>query len=182
MGTYNYKLAQYLGSLLSSHIPSNYATKDSFTLIREVKQRNSYGMFLIYFDVTSLFPNISLEETINIAIDATFVNHPNIKFTRKELQKLFKIATYETNCIFNNEIYEQRDGISMGSPIFPILVNIFMCYHEKAWIEKAQVVKPTFYKRYVNKIFLVFESELDAETFYTYLNTKHKNIKFTYKK
>ena len=30
--------------------------------------------------------------------------------------------------------------------------------------------------------FCVFESELDAETFHTYLNTKHKNIKFTYGK
>ena len=106
MGTYNYRLAQYLGSLLSSHIPPNYATKDNFTLTKEVKQLNSCGMFLIYFDVTSLFTNISLEKIINIAIDATFVNYPNIKFTRKELQKLFKIATYETNCIFNNEIYE----------------------------------------------------------------------------
>ena len=28
----------------------------------------------------------------------------------------------------------------------------------------------------------MFEAELDAETFYTYLNTKHKNIKFTYEK
>ena len=28
----------------------------------------------------------------------------------------------------------------------------------------------------------MFESGLDAETFHTYLNTKHKNIKFTYEK
>ena len=29
---------------------------------------------------------------------------------------------------------------------------------------------------------MVFECELDAETFHAYLNTKHKNIKFTYEK
>ena len=57
-----------------------------------------------------------------------------------------------------------------------------MGYQEKDWIEKAQVPKPTFYKRYVNHVFAVFESELDAEIFHTYLNTKHKNIKFTYEK
>ena len=70
----------------------------------------------------------------------------------------------------------------MGSPLAPILANLFMGYHEKDWIENAQVVKPTFYKRYVDDIFAVFESELDAETFHTYLNTKHKNIKFIYEK
>ena len=94
--TYNYKLTQYLGSLLSPHIPSNYTTKNSFTSIEEIKQLNTYGKFLISFDVTSLFTNISLEETINIAIDTFFEKHPNVKFTRKELQKFFKIATSET--------------------------------------------------------------------------------------
>ena len=47
-----------------------------------------------------------------------------------------------------------------------------MGYHEKDWIEKTRVPKPVFYKRYVDNIFAVFE------TFHTYLNTKHKNIKF----
>ena len=75
------------------HILSNYATKDNFTFIEEIKQLNTYGKFLIYFDVTSLFTNITLEETINITIDTIFENYPNIKFTREELQKLFKIAT-----------------------------------------------------------------------------------------
>ena len=57
-----------------------------------------------------------------------------------------------------------------------------MGYHEKDWIEKAQVANPTFYKRYIDNIFAVFESELDPETFHTYLNTKRKNIKFAYEK
>ena len=129
--TYNYKLAQYLGSLLSPHIPSNYATKDSFTSIEEIEKLNRYGKFLISFDVTSLFTNIPLEETINIAVGTIFENYPNVKFTRKELQKLFKIATSETHFIFSNEIYDQIDGDSMGSHLAPILANLFMSYHEK---------------------------------------------------
>ena len=36
IGTYNYNLAQYLGSLLSPHIPSEYSTKDSFTFIDQI--------------------------------------------------------------------------------------------------------------------------------------------------
>ena len=87
------------------------------------------------FDVTSLFTNIPLEEIINIAIDTIFENSSNVKFTRKELQKLFKVATSETHFIFNNEIYDQIDGVSMGSPLAPILANIFMGYNEKDWIE-----------------------------------------------
>ena len=106
-------------------------TYKSFTFIEEIKQLHTYGKFLISFDVTSLFTNILLEETINIAIDAIFENYPNVKFTRKELQMLFKIATSETQFIFNNEIYDQIDGVSMGSSLAPILANLFMGYHEK---------------------------------------------------
>ena len=70
----------------------------------------------------------------------------------------------------------------MGSPLAPILANLFMGYRDKDWIETAQVAKCTFYKRYVDDIFAVFEFELDEETFYTYFNIKGKNIKFTYEK
>ena len=102
---------------------------------------------MISFDVISLFTNIPLEETLNTAIDVISENYPNVEFTRKELQKLSKIATSETHFIFNNEIYSQIDGVLMGSPFAPILANIFMGYHEKDWIENTQVLKPTFYKK-----------------------------------
>ena len=43
----------------------------------------------------------------------------------------------------------------MGSPFAAILANLFMDYHEKYSIEKTQVIKPTFYKRYVDDTFVV---------------------------
>ena len=145
-----YKLAQYIGSLLSPHIPSNFKTKSNFTFVEEIKQLNTYGKFLISFDVASFFTNLPLEETINTAIHTIFENYPNVKLTRKELQKLIKIEKSEIHFIFNNEIDDQIDSVSVGSPLAPILANLFMGYHEKDWIEKAQVAKPTFYKRYVD--------------------------------
>ena len=154
---YNCKLSQHLGSSLSPHISSNYATKDSFTFVEEIKQLNTYGKFLISFDVASSFTNRPPEETINIAIHNVFENYLNLKFTRKELQKLLKIETSETDFIFNNEIYDQIDGVLMDSALDPILANLFMGYYEKDWIKKAQVSKHTFYKRYVDDIFAVFE-------------------------
>ena len=57
-----------------------------------------------------------------------------------------------------------------------------MSFHEQNWIEQATNLKPIFYKRYVDDIFAVFESESDADAFYSYLNTRHENIKFTFEK
>ena len=58
---YNCKLrfpSQYLGSLLSPHIPSEYFTKDSYTFIEEIKSVSVADKFLILFDVMSLFTSI----------------------------------------------------------------------------------------------------------------------------
>ena len=41
----------------------------------------------------------------------------------------------------------------MGSPLAPILANLIIGYLENDLIEKAQVSKPTFYKKYADDIF-----------------------------
>ena len=68
----------------------------------------------------------------------------------------------------------------MGSPLVPVLANLFMGFHEQNWIGQATNVKPIFCKRYMDDIFAVFESESDADVFYSYLITRLENIKFTF--
>ena len=182
IGTYNNNLVQYLVSLLSPHIPSEYCTKDSFTIIEEIKSVSVADKFLILFDVTSLFRNIPFSEAIDIAINLIFGNSFDIKFTKRELRKLFRIATSETHFTFNGSIFDQIDGVAMGSPLAPVLANIFIGFHEQNWIKQATNVKTIFYKRYMDNIFAGFESESDGDAFYSYLNTRHENIKFTFEK
>ena len=43
-------------------------------------------------------------------------------------------------------------------------------------------VKPVYYKRYVDDIFVQFRSPQHLEKFNEYLNTKHADIKFTSEK
>ena len=88
INTYNCNLAQYLGSLLTLHIPSEYSTKDSFTFIEEIKSVSVTDKFLVSFDLTSVFTNIPLSEAIDIAINLIFQSSPDIKFAKSELRKL----------------------------------------------------------------------------------------------
>ena len=76
-------------------------------------------------------------------------------------------------------MYDQVDGVAMGSPLAPILANIFMGYHEKEWIRNYNYGGLFYYKRYVNDIFAVFETKDHAVSFYNYINRQHRNIKFT---
>ena len=44
------------------------------------------------------------------------------------------IATSKTHFLFQGSLYDQIDGVAMGSPLAPILSNLFLGRHEKEWI------------------------------------------------
>ena len=71
----------------------------------------------------------------------------------------------------------------MGSPLGPILANIFLSHHEENWLNKCLVkFQPSFYRRYFDNIFVVFESSKSADSFREYVPSKHQNINFTIEK
>ena len=182
IGTFNYNLAHFLCDLLSPLIPNDYSCKYNFSFVSQIKNANLSKKFLISYDVTSLFTNISLQETIDIAINLIFNHNPNLNITRKELKKLFLFATSQTHFIFNSKFYNQIDGVAMGSPLAPVLANIFMSFPESKWLNEYDLKKPKFHLRYVDEILAVFDNEQDSLKFLNFLNNKHPNIELTIEK
>ena len=76
IGTFNYNLALFLCDLLSPLVPNDYSCKDTFPFVSQIKNANLSKKSFISYDVASLFTNIPLQETIdiaiNIAIDISF--------------------------------------------------------------------------------------------------------------
>ena len=71
----------------------------------------------------------------------------------------------------------------MGSPLSSSLANAFLCFYEKIWLKDCpEDFKPVYYRRYVDDLFALFPSPDRLEKFTNYLNSRHKNIKFTYEK
>jgi len=67
----------------------------------------------------------------------------------------------------------------MGSPLGPVLANIFMRKFEENVIAQHQGPKPTFYRRYVDDIISIFEDMSQVNPFFDFMNSLHENIKFT---
>ena len=53
----------------------------------------------------------------------------------------------------------------MGSPLPPVLTNIFMGFHESKWLNEYNLNKPRFYLRYVDDILAAFDNEQDLLNF-----------------
>ena len=56
-----------------------------------------------------------------------------------EFIKLLNLAVKNCHFIFNGKFYDQVDGVAMGSPLGPLLANIFLSFHEIRWLKDCPV-------------------------------------------
>ena len=69
----------------------------------------------------------------------------------------------------------------MGSPLGRTLANAFLCLFEKKCLSECPVeFLPSVCKRYVDDIFVTFNSYSQLLKFVDYMNHQHPNIKFTF--
>lgn len=135
---------------------------------------------MVSLDIKSLFTNIPIEETINIVCDKLFKNQNKFEnFTKKEFEKLLRIATSESHFIFNEKFYDQIDGVAMGSPLAPTLANIFIHELELQYMNRLNELGVNNWLRYVDDIFLLIKDKKCCETILDFLNNIHPSIKFS---
>ena len=72
----------------------------------------------------------------------------DLNLTRTNHVDLLHVATKGQLFQFDGALYEQTDGVAMGSPFGPLLANVFMCSVEESL--KTQGKLPQFYCRYVD--------------------------------
>ena len=125
-----------------------------------------------------MFTNVHLNRTIKIILKRIHEDKVNDTTLRKRITKKLNIdSCTKIEISFNSKIYKQIDGISMGSPLGPVLVNIIMTELEKI-IVKDLVDKPLIkvYLRYVDDTLLLVK-EKDINLIHESLNSFDKNIK-----
>ena len=179
IGSYTYELAKFLVPILSPLASNKYSIKDSFSFVQDLLTITS-APYMCSFDVVSLFTNIPLEETIEICLNKLYATTDKVhNITKDNLRKLILYASKGNQFIFDNKYFDQIDGVSMGSPLGPILANIFTCHFESTAIAEYLGTLPLNYYRYVDDCFLIFCTKAQCDVFFNYLNSRHPNIKFT---
>ena len=180
VGTASYKLGKYLAKILSPLARSEYTVSSTKQFIDQFTTTNVPENYkLISFDVTSLFTNVPLDFTIEIILKRIY-NRSEIQtnISRAEMKELLLLCTKSVHFSYNDSIYVQSDGVAMGSPLGPVLANIFM-------VELEREVLPTLaehmlpWKRYVDDT-VSWIKETSVELVTEKLHSFHQNIKFTH--
>ena len=81
IATFNYNLVRFICNLCSPLVPNNYFCKDTFSFVSQIRNANLSKKVLVSYDVISLFVNIPLQETIDIATNLIFNHNPNLNIT-----------------------------------------------------------------------------------------------------
>ena len=178
------KLARFLVKVLDPVLQkfSTYVTPDTFNFVRSLKNLTAPvdNVFMCSFDVKSLFTNVPLSEVIHICIDQLYHNDiepPDIP--EHVFNEMLLMATTNVQFSFDNNMYRQIDGVAMGSPLGPILANIFLGFHEQKLLALDSLYVPIMYARYVDDIFAIFHNRNEADDFLAALGRLHPSLAFT---
>ena len=175
--------------------------KDSFSL-HYLRDSSLGSQYFVSYDVVSLFTNIPLDETVNHIVDTVYPKTPGISqkdqrfegMTRTVFRRALDWCVRNNVFIFSGKYYKQIDGCAMGSPLAPILADIFMNKlpenniqrngHDQTDITFIQTglhpqIHLKLFVRYVDDTLAVFDNKDNALLFLKYLNSLHPSIKFT---
>lgn len=120
---------------------------------------------MVPFDIFSLYSNVPLQHTIQICSDVLYRGRLCLPIIPENmLLECMRSATEGIEFCFNNVMYAQVDGISMGSPLGSMLANIFVGFHQSLLFERHS--KPRVYLRYADDTFSIFDSIDDANAFH----------------
>ena len=187
IGSPTYRLAKSLARILtplagktSSFVKNS---TDFAKHIREIQLEEEDRM--ISFDVVSLFTKVPVAGAID-AISALLGKDNSFEdltaIPARDICNLTELCLRSTYFQFQDRFFEQVDGAAMGSPLSPVVANLYMEAFETKALELAPL-QPKMWIRYVDDTFVLWphgEEELSA--FHNHLNSINHSIQFTCEK
>lgn len=117
----------------------------------------------------SLYTNIPINEAIEV------IKH----IIDLDMTYLVGICLTSTFFSFDGEFYEQNCGVAMGSPLSPVVANLFMENFESKALASSHLL-PKLWKRFVDDTCVIwFHGKEKLELIFLHLNNQSSSIKFT---
>ena len=135
---------------------------------------------IVSYDVKALFTSVPIKPAIKIIKqlledDKEIQHRPSM--TVHNIICLLKFCLNNTCFIFKGRFHEETEGAAMGSPLRPIIANLYMEAFEKQAISTAPH-PPTFWRRFVDDTFVIIQ-KIQEDSFFDHINNIDDKIQFT---
>ena len=160
---------------------STFSVQNTMDFVEQVKNiRLQPQECIVSYDVKALFTSAPIKPAIKII--------KQLLEDDKELQQRTSMTVHNIICllefclnntcfIFQERFHEQTEGAAMGSPLSPIIANLYMKAFEKQAISTAPH-PPTFWRRFVDDAFVTIQ-KTQEDSFFKHINTIDDKIQFT---
>ena len=132
------------------------------------------------YDVSALFTSVPVVQALNIIKDLLEKDHTLNERTVIEVSDIILLLEFclkNTYFSFQDQFYEQVEGAAMGSPVSPIVANLYMEYLEQKALSTAPK-PPRFWHRFVDDTFVIHK-EVNKQGFFQHINSVDPAIGFT---
>ena len=134
---------------------------------------------MVSFDVDSLFTKVPIDDVMEFLSRKLPNSGLDLGMPTDTFIELLRLCVNSNAFSFGNNFFIQCFGMGMGSPLSPILSNLYMEFYET---ELLPTISPPqlLWLRYVDDIFSFWPSALnnEFEDFFTKLNNLVSSIKF----
>ncbi|XP_030838373.1 uncharacterized protein LOC115922810 [Strongylocentrotus purpuratus] len=183
-GSSCYNTARHLANILQPLVgqTQHHVTNSKHFIDILSKTKIQPSDTLVSFDVTSLFTSVPVDQACDI-IKQRLISDPDLesrtKLTPDQIHDLFLTCLHSNSFKWRSNFYKQLQGAAMGSPLSPIIANIFMEHLEHQALKSADK-SPSLWLRYVDDTFVIWpHSTPDLHQFLDHINNQHPSIKFT---
>ena len=181
-GSIAYDTARFTADLISPLVgKTRYFLKNSKDLVEKLRDIVlEDDEELVSFDVVALFTSVPVKESIVIIGDILSNDDTLSERTDLSVKQVLGLLEYcltTTYFQYACEYYEQVEGAAMGSPLSPLVANLFMEHFEQRAIESFKY-NLKFWGRYVDDVISVLK-RAHYDELMSHLNTQHKAIQWT---
>ncbi|XP_048246379.1 uncharacterized protein LOC125377366 [Haliotis rufescens] len=134
---------------------------------------------IISYDVVDLFTNVPIEVTHSQILRRRITKTPlETSLSTDSIIALTTACISSTYFTRDDEYYQQIHGLRMGSPLSPILTEIYMTHFEQQDLTTSPI-QPICWYRKVDDTFVILKQDQNPTLLLQHLNQQHPRVQFT---
>ena len=177
-GSACHPLSRFLVAIISPLTgKSSSYIKNSAHFVERISDAPIHSNQIMSLDVVSLFTKVPTDKTFAVVRDKLAADPLLEESTCIPIDNLIEMLTLCAETTYfgmGSDIYRQ-EGLAMGSPLSPVLANIYMEYFEEMALGSTSL-KPSMWLRYVDDTFIFWPHQEDVQILLDHVNSIRSSI------